>query len=244
MKVEEIKPYGESAETKHEQMKQAFDHIASGYDRLNRIMSLGLDVGWRRRALGQSGLEAPEKILDVACGTGDFAIMEARRYPSAHIFGLDLSEGMLERAREKAETTGLGGQISFICGDALHPPFHPASFDGISAAFGVRNFEDIRLGIKVLYNLLRPEGRLIILELSRPVRFPFNKIHALYLSHWIPWIGGRLTGCADEYRYLRDSIERVPQGEEMKAIMRDAGFREVNHTPYLWGTCSCYIGVK
>lgn len=241
MRVEEIKPYSDSNAAKGEQIEHAFDSIAPAYDRLNRILSLGIDLSWRKRSLKQLRVIHPQKILDVATGTGDFALLASRYYPSAKITGMDLSEGMMEVGREKVNAAGLADRISFQRGDALAPPFQPGQFDAITAAFGVRNFENILAGFQALGKLLRPRGRFLILELSRPEHFPMKQLHGFYVRHWLPHVGKGLTGHSAEYAYLANSVADVPQGEKMLDILRKAGFVHVSAKSYTFGICTCYL---
>ena len=240
MRVESVTPYG-SGTGKREQIRRAFDAIAPGYDRMNRILSLGIDRSWRRKALALLDSLAPKRILDVATGTGDFALMAAKRFPGAQITGIDLSSAMLDRAREKAGRTGLSGSLRFLEADALDPPLGDERFDAVTVAYGVRNFERIADGLAALYERVSPGGALLILELTRPERFPMRQLHALYLRHWIPRVGRRLAGHAEEYRYLSASIAEMPQGEAMAALLQAAGFSHVMIKRYTFGVCTAYL---
>lgn len=244
MRVEDLKPYADSSASKRAQIAKAFDSIAGGYDHLNRVLSLGLDLSWRRKALRRWAGSPPSDILDVATGTGDFAILAARTFSAARVTGLDLSEGMLAVARRKIEAAGFAGRAAVQRGDALRPPFPDGSFDAVTAAFGVRNFESIPAGLASLLRLLVPGGRVLILELSRPAHFPMKQLHALYLRHWMPFIGRRLTGRGDEYRYLPESVAVVPQGEEMLGLLREAGFTDCAAATYTFGICTAYFAEK
>jgi demethylmenaquinone methyltransferase/2-methoxy-6-polyprenyl-1,4-benzoquinol methylase len=241
MKVEKVTPYA-SDESKRAQITRAFDGLSRRYDRLNRILSMGLDLGWRRRALGHLSEAPPADILDVATGTADFAIMAARRLPQARITGIDLSEGMLNAGRCKVASAGLKDRITLKTGDCLTLDFHDASFDAVTAAFGVRNFASLAAGFAEIRRVLRPGGRVVILELSEPHAFPMRQLHRFYLRYAIPLVGRLLTGLANEYRYLPASIEQVPQGEEMLALLRDAGLTGCTFESYTFGICTCYVG--
>lgn len=243
MRVERVTPYGGEA-GKREQIRRAFDTIAPGYDRANRILSLGIDRSWRRRALKLLRPYAPERILDVATGTGDFALLAARRFPSARITGIDLSDGMLAVAREKALRAGLADRIRFLEGDALDPPLGDERFDAVTVAYGVRNFERVEAGLAALYERVAPGGALLIVELTRPEHFPMRQLHALYLRHWIPRVGNRVTGDAAAYRYLSASIAEMPQGEAMAELLRTAGFSRVRIKRYTFGVCTCYLAER
>jgi demethylmenaquinone methyltransferase/2-methoxy-6-polyprenyl-1,4-benzoquinol methylase len=242
MKVETVTPYS-SNESKRTQIMRAFDGIARQYDRLNRILSLGLDIGWRRRALLHLPAGTPIRVLDVATGTADFAIMAARRLPLARVMGIDLSEGMLAAGRRKVLASGLSERIALQTGDGLALDFPSATFDAVSAAFGVRNFEDLAAGFAEIRRVLKAGGRVVILELSEPRSFPMRQLHRFYLRRWIPLVGHVLTGLASEYRYLPASIEQVPQGEVMLALLRNAGFTQCRFETYTFGICTCYTGL-
>ena len=241
MSVEKITPYG-SGESKREQITQAFDTLAHRYDLLNRILSLGLDIGWRRRALRLLLAAQPASLLDVATGTGDFAIQTARLLPHARVTGIDLSEAMLELGRAKAARAGLGDRLTLVRGDCLALAFPDAAFDAATAAFGVRNFENLAAGFRELHRVLKPGGRMVVLELSEPNAFPVRGLYRFYLRRWLPFVGRILTGHVREYAYLPESIEHVPQGNDMLQLLREAGFRECRFEAYTFGTCTCYTG--
>jgi demethylmenaquinone methyltransferase/2-methoxy-6-polyprenyl-1,4-benzoquinol methylase len=239
--VETVTPYA-SAESKRAQVTRAFDALSRRYDRLNRVLSLGLDLGWRRRALRHLGDLPAGRVLDVATGTADFAIMAARRLPQARVTGVDLSEGMLAAGRKKVRAAGLADRVTLTLGDSLALAFPDATFDAATAAFGVRNFENLAAGLAEIRRVVKPGGRVVILELSEPKALLMRCLYRFYLRHYIPRVGRWLTGLASEYRYLPVSIEHVPQGEEMLALLRDAGFAECGCERYLCGICSCYTG--
>ncbi len=240
-RVEAVTPYA-SDESKREQITRAFDALARRYDRLNRILSLGLDLGWRRRALRHLCSEVPAHVLDVATGTADFAILAARRLPGSRITGIDLSDGMLAAGRKKVAAAGLDARVTLKTGDCLALDFPGATFDAATAAFGVRNFEDLGAGFAEIRRVLKPGGRVVILELSEPRAFPLRPLCRFYLRHAVPLVGRLLTGLAREYRYLPASIEQVPQGEAMLGLLRAAGFSECRFETYTFGLCSCYTG--
>ena len=242
MSVEKITPYN-SDEGKRAQITKAFNTLAHRYDRLNRILSLGLDSGWRRRALRLLRAAPPETLLDVATGTGDFAIQAGRLLPQTRIDGIDLSDAMLEIGRAKVATAKLGDRITLSAGDSLALTFPNASFDAVTAAFGVRNFENLGRGFRELRRVLKPNGRIVILELSEPTRFPLRSLHRFYLRHWIPFAGRVLTGHAREYAYLPESVTHVPQGDAMLKLLADAGFEQCRYETYTFGICTCYTGI-
>ena len=241
MKVETVTPYV-TDESKRAQIMRAFDTLAHRYDLLNRVLSLGLDLGWRRRALRSLRDVQPAHILDVATGTADFAILAAQRLPPCAVTGVDLSEGMLEAGRRKVAAAGLSARVTLQTGDAQALPFSDASFDAVTAAFGVRNFENLAAGFREMRRVLKPGGRAVILELSAPNAFPMRQLHRFYLRYWIPLIGRLLTGHAREYAYLPASVEQVPQGDAMLDLLREAGFGDCLCETFTFGICSCYTG--
>ncbi len=241
MKVETVTPYA-TDESKRAQIMRAFDTLAHRYDLLNRVLSLGLDLGWRSHALRILRDEQPAHVLDVATGTADFAILAAQRLTQCTVTGVDLSEGMLEAGRRKVAAAGLSARITLQTGDAQALPFPGASFDAVTAAFGVRNFENLAVGLLEMRRVLKPGGRAVILELSAPHAFPMRQLHRFYIRYWIPLIGKLLTGHAREYAYLPASVEQVPQGEVMLGLLREAGFENCRCERYTFGICSCYTG--
>jgi demethylmenaquinone methyltransferase/2-methoxy-6-polyprenyl-1,4-benzoquinol methylase len=239
--VEQILPYGNTGE-KGEQVRLMFDKIAKQYDRLNRIMSLGLDGNWRKNAVDWLNPYSPENILDVACGTGDLSIMLKQRFHRANVSGADLSEEMMRIARHKTERTG--EDVVFEYQDCMSLTYPDRSFDAVTAAFGVRNFSRIEKGISEMYRVLRPNGRLLILELSAPKRFPMNFLFKVYSSVYIPFIGGILSPDNSAYKYLPASIEAMPQGEDMTGILEQAGFKDTVFKRFTGGVCTMYTGVR
>lgn len=242
LKVETVTPY-DTDERKRVQVTRAFDAIAGRYDRLNRVLSLGLDLGWRRRALRHLCAAAPAQVLDVATGTADFALMAARRLPQARVTGIDLSEGMLAAGRAKVAAAGLAGRVELMAGDSLALDFPDAAFEAVTVAFGVRNFENLAAGLAEIRRVLKPGGRVVILELAEPQAFPLRQLHRFYLRRWIPLAGRLLTGHAREYAYLPASVGSVPQGEAMLALLRGAGFADCGCERYSFGICACYTGL-
>ncbi len=242
MNVEKVTPYA-TGDSKRAQITQAFDTLAHRYDRLNRVLSLGIDVYWRHRALRLLRRSPPARLLDVATGTADFALLAARRLPQTHVTGVDLSENMLALGRAKVAAAKLDARIALQTGDGLALDFPDASFDAVTAAFGVRNFENLAAGFREMRRVLKPGGRVVVLELSEPERFPARPLYRFYLRRVIPAVGRLLTGHAREYLYLPASIEQVPQGEAMLALLRAAGFTACRRETYTFGACSCYTGM-
>jgi demethylmenaquinone methyltransferase/2-methoxy-6-polyprenyl-1,4-benzoquinol methylase len=241
--AENILPY-RSDEHKSVQIRRMFDAIAGTYDALNRILSLGIDRRWRAKAIDSLKPFAPERILDLATGTGDLALALCGALQPCHVTGVDISEQMMQIAREKAAKAGCATRLSFERQDCLSLGFAGSSFDAVTSAFGVRNFEDIEKGLAEMYRVLRPGGRLMLLELSRPRRFPVKQLYGLYSRTIIPCIGRIFSGEHEAYRYLPASVGAVPQGEAMAELLRRQGFVHVEVRTFTLGICSLYTGEK
>lgn len=241
--VEKITPYG-GAENKGVQIEHAFDSIAPCYDSMNRLLSVGIDIFWRKRAIRSIATLEPSNIIDLASGTGDLAIMAARQFPDATITGVDLSQEMLSIAGRKAEKNRLSERITFQQADCLDLPFENNSFDLATIGFGIRNFESLCDGCKEMLRVLRPRGKLVILELSRPQNRVLSGFYHFYLTKVTPLWGKLFTGKTFEYAYLQRSIDCVPQGQDMLKLLRDAGFQKCTSKTYTFGVCSCYTAVK
>lgn len=239
---EKVKPYGQEGK-KVEQVERMFDHIAPAYDRLNRLMSLGIDRSWRRTALKWLRPHRPALVLDVATGTGDFAIQACRMLPSASLTGVDLSEGMMQVGRRKVEQAGLVARIDFQREDCEALTFSDASFDAVTVAFGIRNFEHLDRGLREMCRVLRPGGHLVILELSTPDRFPMKQLYRIY-SRLIPLMGRLVSHDRSAYTYLPQSIRAFPQGEVMSESIRRAGFSDVRFRRLTFGVCTLYMATK
>ena len=223
-----------------------FDGIAADYDRLNHIMSLGIDRSWRRRAIKEivHGDEEQE-ILDIACGTGDFSIAIAKRMsPGSRVTGLDLSDGMLAVMREKLKAEGLEGRVAVVQGDSEAMGFASARFDRAAIAFGIRNFEHREKALREILRVLKPGGRLVILELSVPANPLIRWIYKLYFTGILPMIGGKVSGDKAAYRYLPASVLAFPGKEEWMATMESCGYAGVRHKAFTLGICRMYVGVK
>ena len=241
-RVEQVKPYGEGAKT--EQVRQMFDAIAPAYDFMNRAMTLGIDIWWRRLAVKRLKRIAPAQILDVATGTGDFAIQLNDSLHPQHITGIDLSQGMLDEARRKVKGKGLESTITFEQGDCMALLMQDNTFDAVTVAFGVRNFEHLQQGHQEMARVLRPGGMLCVLELSTPTNPLIRWFYDLYTLHIIPAIGSMKSGDKSAYRYLPQSIAAVPQGDDMLQLMRNAGLKEATFRRLTLGVCTIYTAVK
>lgn len=242
---EEIKPYAPTGE-KHEQVEEMFDHIAPTYDVLNHTLSLGTDRGWRRKAMDALGKYHPRHVLDVATGTGDFAILAARRLGTEglHITGADISEGMMQVGREKVRQLGLERVIRFCREDCMQLSFADDSFDAVTVAYGVRNFQDLDAGLREMCRVLRPGGHLLVVELASPPHFPMKQLFWLYSHVWMPLVGRLVSKDDHAYRYLPATMEAFPQGEVMEGILLRAGFRSVEWKRFTFGICTMYLAEK
>ena len=235
---EKVMPYGNEGK-KAEQVEQMFDHIAPTYDRLNHLMSMGIDRRWRKKAIRWLAPFRPQDVMDVATGTGDFALLACRMLQPRALTGIDISEGMMQVARQKAQDAGLDGHIRFRREDC-----EALSFPDASVAFGVRNFEHLDLGLREMCRVLRPGGHLVILELSTPDRFPMKQLFALYSRVAMPVIGRSISHDNSAYTYLPESIRAFPQGEVMSQSIRRAGFSEVKFRRLTFGLCTLYMATK
>ena len=228
-----------------EKIESMFDSIAGDYDKLNHIMSLDVDKSWRKRALkeivdGSGQLE----VLDLACGTGDFSITIAKASDEVKVSGVDLSEGMLAVMADKVERQGLGGRIFFEQGDGENLRFTDGTFDRVTIAFGIRNFEDRLKGLREMFRVLKPGGRLVLLELSRPENKVIRWLYDIYFLRIMPVIGGKVSGDKAAYAYLPASVKTFPGKKEFSAMMAQAGFNNVRHKAFSLGICRMYTGDK
>lgn len=231
---------------KTENTQSMFNAIAHSYDRLNHLLSVGTDRRWRRRSLKRFvKRDSPQEILDLACGTGDYSIAIARcAHPDTRVTGVDLSEGMLEVMRSKVKAAGLEHRITAEVGNGEHLRFADNSFDCVAIAFGIRNFEHREQALAEILRVLKPDGRLVILELSVPASPVLRWCYNLYFTKVLPWIGGRISGEKEAYRYLPESVLAFPGKKEWMATMRQCGYSGVSHKPFTFGICRMYIGEK
>ena len=225
-----------------ETVKNLFDDIAPRYDLLNHLLSLNIDKSWRRRAVRE--LEAgQEELLDVACGTGDFAIA-AVRTGVKRVTGIDISAGMVDIGKRKVEALGLSGRIALEIGDSEQMRFPDNAFDAVTVAFGVRNFEYLEQGLREMCRVLRPGGKVVILEFSMPDRFPMKQLYTLYFRRILPLFGGWISGNRGAYVYLPESVMRFPQGKAFLDIMGRSGFVRAARRKLPGGIASLYTGEK
>ncbi len=244
MNCEQINPYHHDSRQKAEQVEEMFNNIAPAYDFMNRAMTLGIDRSWRRKAVKSLPKGKDIRILDIATGTGDLAILIHKLTGSEHITGIDLAENMLEIARHKAAATSSPSAFRFLKADSLNMPFPDNSFNCITAAYGVRNFADLLAGYREMFRVLKPGGMLAILELSTPVNPIVRPLYNIYTRRLIPAVGRLIAGDSRAYTYLPESIAAVPQGNNMLALMQKAGFTKTACRTFTFGTCSFYTAIK
>ena len=241
-KQESVTPYGEGS--KQEQIRRMFDKIAPSYDRLNHALSLGIDRRWRRTAVDALGKHKPQQILDIATGTGDFALLLAKRIKPQHIVGADISEGMMAVGREKVKEEGLQNVISFQHEDCMQLSFPDGSYDAVTSSYGVRNFQNLDKGLQEMQRVLRPGGHLLIVELTPPPRFPMKQLFWIYAHVVMPLLGRLISHDDSAYTYLPASMEAFPQPEQMEGILRKAGFAEVQWRRFTFGISTMYLATK
>ncbi len=241
-KQETIKPYHEGDKTT--QVEQMFDHIAPSYDTLNHRLSWNIDKGWRRKAIRQLLPFAPQKILDIATGTGDFAILAAEMLKPQELIGADISEKMMEVGRQKVKAKGMDHIVSFAKEDCLHLTYPDNTFDAITAAFGIRNFADLDSGLAEMCRVLKKDGHLSIVELTTPVSFPMKQLFHIYSHTVLPVYGRLISHDNSAYSYLTKTIEAFPQGEQMVEILRKAGFADASFKRLTFGICTMYFATK
>lgn len=239
---ETITPYHPGEKT--EQVEQMFNNIAPTYDTLNHRLSWNIDRGWRRKAIRQLAPYKPQAILDIATGTGDFAIMAAKMLKPHTLVGIDISKGMMDVGRKKVEQQGLQHIISFAKEDCLALSYPDASFDAVIAAFGIRNFASLDRGLSEMCRVLKPGGHLSVVELTTPVSFPMKQLFHIYSHTVLPVYGRLISKDTNAYSYLTQTIEAFPQGERMMEILKKAGFREATFQRFTFGICTLYTATK
>ncbi len=238
-----VTPYGSNAGKKAE-VEQMFDRIAPRYDLLNRLLSLGIDVSWRKRAISYLKPAQPAEILDVATGTADVAILMAKILNPKKVVGIDIASQMLELGRGKIETQGLSEIISLETGDSERLRFAEGSFDAVSVAFGVRNFENLEKGLSEMYRVLRPNGRIVVLEFSKPHVFPIKQFYNAYFKYVLPLIGRLTSRDMRAYTYLFESVQVFPEGNQFTEILTKTGFQHSLCERLTLGICSIYTATK
>lgn len=241
--MSQVTPYKDQTTSKKEQVATMFNNIAPKYDLLNQLLSLGIHKGWRRKAIAMLKDVQPKNMLDIATGTGDFAI-EAMKLNPDKVVGIDISEGMLKLGIEKIKKLGLENKIELKTGDSENMPFDNNAFDAITVGFGVRNFENLDQGIAEIYRVLRPGGKLAVLEFSKPRTFPMKQLFGFYNRFITPTVGRIFSKDNSAYTYLPESVNAFPDGEDFLNVLRKAGFRETKATQVTFGIASIYIGYK
>ncbi|MFI5185705.1 MAG: bifunctional demethylmenaquinone methyltransferase/2-methoxy-6-polyprenyl-1,4-benzoquinol methylase UbiE [Chitinophagales bacterium] len=239
-----ITPFKDSGKTKKEQIAQMFDNIAGCYDRLNRVLSAGIDVNWRKKTIRQLQGDKPGRILDVATGTGDMAIIACGLLRPEKIIGIDISEQMLELGRKKVEKEGLTSIIELQTGDSETIKFADNSFDAVMVAFGVRNFERLENGLKEMLRVLKPGGKLVVLEFSRPRIKIFRSLYSLYMGIVAPEVARWFSQNKKAYQYLNQSAKLFPERQAFVNILRNSGYSNTSFKPLSAGICCIYIGQK
>lgn len=238
-----VVPYKDSDSGKKEQVAEMFDNISHRYDFLNHFLSLGIDKLWRKKAVKLMKARNPERILDVATGTADFAIQSMELSP-ASITGIDISEGMLDVGRKKIKKKGLDNKIELLYGDSENLPFEDDTFDAITVAFGVRNFENLRKGLSEMFRVTKKDGIVVILEFSKPKVFPFKQLYNFYFKTVLPKLGNTISNDTSAYTYLPESVKAFPDGDDFINILNETGYKEIKCIPLTFGISSIYTGIK
>ena len=239
-----VTPYRDSKATKKEQVAEMFNNISGTYDFLNHFLSLGIDVIWRKMAIRELEKEKPRYILDVATGTGDFAFEAIRILKPEKIVGVDISQGMLSIAKEKIIKKNLQNTFEVSLGDSEKLLFDNNSFDAVTVAYGVRNFEDLEKGLSDMLRVLKPTGKVVILEFSKPRVFPVKQCYNFYFKYITPAIGKLFSKDASAYTYLPESVAAFPDGKDFTELLSKVGFQNTKWRPLAFGICSIYTGSK
>lgn len=240
---ETVTPYNKQ-ETKKAQVADMFNNISKTYDFLNHFLSLGIDIIWRKQAINELKKDQPQLILDVATGTGDFAFEALSILKPKKIIGVDISRGMLDIADQKILKRKLSDKFEVKLGDSEKLPFENNQFDAVTVAYGVRNFENLEVGLADIQRVLKPGGKAVVLEFSKPKTFPIKQLYNVYFSYITPGIGKLFSKDARAYSYLPESVAAFPDGERFVTLMQKAGFRNTKCRPLAFGICSIYTGVK
>jgi demethylmenaquinone methyltransferase / 2-methoxy-6-polyprenyl-1,4-benzoquinol methylase len=239
-----IVPYKDSGLSKKKQVAGMFNDIAFRYDFLNRFLSAGIDIRWRKKAIKQLDDLKPQRILDVATGTADVAIMASGILKPVKIVGIDISDGMLEIGRQKIQKLGLQNDIELLNGDCETINFDEGSFEAVTVAFGVRNFENLEKGLSEIKRVLKPGGKLVVLEFSKPKMPVVKSMYNLYMKYICPTVGKLFSKNRSAYRYLDESISKFPEGKNFTAILDNLGYKNTYSKPLSLGICSIYCGEK
>lgn len=240
---ESIKPYNKEGK-KTEQVEQMFNNIAPAYDKLNHILSFNIDKIWRNKAIKWLKQFNPRTIMDVATGTGDFALLAYRKIKPEQLTGIDISEGMMNVGRVKVKKAGLENHIKFKKEDCLNLTYPDNQFDAITVAFGIRNFENLEQGLSEMLRVLKPGGHLVILELTTPIKTPMKQLFQFYSQRVMPTIGKLVSSDKNAYTYLPSTINAFPQGEVMQDIIKKVGYSQVHFKRLTFGACTLYTATK
>lgn len=238
-----VVPYKEERSGKKEQVARMFNNISRRYDFLNHLLSLGIDRGWRKKAVRFLEPLNPQIILDVATGTGDFALQSLSLHPQK-VVGVDISEGMLDIGRKKIERRQLSHKIELTTGDSENLQFPDDTFDAVTVGFGVRNFEDLHKGLAEIRRVLKPGAMLVVLEFSRPRAFPMRQLYNFYFKNILPGLGRLISSDKSAYTYLPESVEAFPDGKDFEDILRKVGFKETACKPLTFGISTIYTARK
>lgn len=238
-----IKPYKNSSKGKKEQVATMFDNISANYDDLNRVISFGIDISWRKKVVQLVSKNNPKQILDIATGTGDLAIMMSQLNPDK-IIGLDISAGMLDVGKRKIANVNLSDKIDMVVGDSENMPFNDNTFDAITVSFGVRNFANLDKGLTEIKRVLKPGGTFIVLETSNPTKFPFKQGYKFYTTYILPFIGKIFSRDKAAYSYLCESANIFPFGEAFDNILQKNGFINTEYRPVTFGVATIYSATK
>ena len=243
MSAEQVKPYGDASKSKKEEVAEMFNNISAKYDFLNHFLSLGIDKLWRKKAVKMLRSVNPKRILDIATGTGDFALESLVLKPT-QIVGLDISSGMLEHGRVKMKKKGVDHIVTMQQGDSEAIPYEDNYFDGLTVGFGVRNFENLEKGLGEMLRVVRPGGKLIILEFSKPKKFPIKQLFAFYSNNIIPILGKTISKDSNAYTYLPESVAAFPEGKDFENILQKVGYKNITSTLVSGGIATIYAGTK
>ncbi len=239
----EVKPYNQDHKSKKQEVAEMFDNISARYDFLNHFLSLGIDKIWRRKAINQLRSTPVKKLIDIATGTGDFAIAALKLNPE-EVIGLDISAGMLAVGEQKMIKNKVDSIIKMQLGDSENIPYDSNYFDALTVGFGVRNFENLELGLAEMLRVLKPGGKAVILEFSKPKRFPIKQIFGFYSRYFIPFFGKRISKDAQAYSYLPESVAAFPEGKDFEDILHKIGYKNIESTLVSGGIATIYAGIK
>ncbi len=239
----EVKPYNQDDKSKKQEVAEMFDNISARYDFLNHFLSLGIDKIWRRKAINQLRSIPVINIIDIATGTGDFAIAALKLNPE-EVIGLDISAGMLAVGEQKMIKNKVDSIIKMQLGDSENIPYDSNYFDALTVGFGVRNFENLELGLTEMLRVLKPGGKAVILEFSKPKRFPIKQIFGFYSRYFIPFFGKRISKDAQAYSYLPESVAAFPEGKDFEEILHKIGYKNIESTLVSGGIATIYAGIK